>query len=207
MSAMPDPQPSFVRHPLGLPPGSVRAVLALMIAGLFWLLLALPSEYTETVPLFLYVMLGLVLLFFGSHGNTIGHHITGHSPLYLPRGVLRGLLIIVTVVEFGWLYYAHPERLTQRLTPDPAQLVHWPALLIATFGGFAVGYVVRKGPWRSSPGFQDALATISLVAMLGLVAETVFMVFVKPSVNRPLDPAVWETILSAVVAFYFGARS
>ena len=32
------------RHPLGLPPGSVRAVLSLIIVGLFWLILLLPQE-------------------------------------------------------------------------------------------------------------------------------------------------------------------
>src|SRR5436190_1513765 len=98
MSNVAEQDVSFVRHPLGLPPGSVRAVLALMIAGLFWLLLALPDEYPEKVPLFIYVLLGLVFLFFGSHGHTIGHHITGHSPLYLPRGILRGSLILVSAL-------------------------------------------------------------------------------------------------------------
>src|SRR6476646_7082390 len=100
MAAVP-PREDFVRHPLGLPPGSVRAVLALMIAGMVWLLLALPDEFPEKVPLFLYVLLALVFLFFGSHGHTIGRHLTGHSPLYLPRGVLRATLLIVTAAEIG----------------------------------------------------------------------------------------------------------
>jgi hypothetical protein len=197
----------FVRHPLGLPPGSVRAVLALMIAGLFWLLMALPDEFPEKVPLFLYVLLGLIMLFFGSHGHTIGHHITGHSPLYLPRGVLRAVLLLGTAALLGWLYYAHPDRLATRLTPDANQLVRWPGLLISAFGGFAVGYVIRKGPWRHSVGFQDILATLSLLAMLGLVGETVLVVFINPALENRLDLSTWEAILTAVVAFYYGARS
>jgi hypothetical protein len=198
-----------VRHPLGLPPGSVRAVLALMIAGLFWLFLALPDTLPEDerVPLFLYAMLALVLLFIGQHGHTIGHHITGHSPLYLPRGVLRAVLILGTAAELGWLYYAHPDRLTNRLTPDPNLIGHWPELLLATFGGFGVGYIVRKGPWRTSAGFQDILAWVSLLAMIGLVGYTILIVFVKPTMRLPIDPSTFETILSAIVAFYFGARS
>jgi hypothetical protein len=198
---------SFIRHPLGLPPGSVRATLAMMIAGLFWLLLALPDEYPEKVPMFLYVQLGLIMLFFGAHGHTIGHHITGHSPLYLPRGVLRAVLLLATAAEFGWLYYAHHDRLIDRLTPDPAKLSFWPILLMWTLGGFGFGYVVRKGPWRRSPGFQDILATVSLLAMLGLVGEMILIVFVKPSMDRQLDPSMWEAVLSAIVAFYYGARS
>ena len=137
MSAEPEREMTFVRHPLGLPPGSVRAFLALMIAGLFWLLMALPDSYPEDahVPLFLYVLLGLIMLFFSSHGNTIGHHITGQSPLYLPRGLLRGFLIVGTAAELVWLYHSYPERLTGRLTPDPKQLEYWPALLMSAFGG------------------------------------------------------------------------
>jgi hypothetical protein len=207
MSAVAEQDVSFVRHPLGLPPGSVRAVLALMIAGLFWLLLALPDEYPEKVPLFVYVLLALVFLFFGSHGHTIGSHITGHSPLYLPRGILRALLLLGTAAVIGWLYYLHPERLTSRLTPDANHLDQWPALLVSAFGGFAVGYVVRKGPWRHSAGFQDLLATVSLLAMLGLVAETILIVFIKSTTVQHMDLSTWEAILTAVVAFYFGARS
>jgi hypothetical protein len=209
MSAEPEQDVSFVRHPLGLPPGSVRAVLALMIAGLFWLFLALPDAFPkeEHVPLFLYVLLGLIMLFFGAHGHTIGHHITGQSPLYLPRGLLRTVLLLGTAAELGWLYYAHADRLTTRLTPDPNHLSQWPALLISAFGGFAFGYVVRKGPWRKSPGFQDLLASISLLAMFGLVAETILVVFVNPTVANRLDPLMLEAGLTAVVAFYYGARS
>jgi hypothetical protein len=209
MSAEPEQDVSFVRHPLGLPPGSVRATLALMIAGLFWLFLALPDGFPkeEHVPLFLYVLLGLIMLFFGSHGHTIGHHITGQSPLYLPRGALRAVLLLGTAAELGWLYYAHADRLATRLTPDQNQLAQWPTLLISAFGGFGFGYVVRKGPWRKSPGFQDILATISLLAMLGLVGETIFIIFINPTIEKRLDPSAWEAILTAVVAFYFGARS
>ena len=86
-------------------------------------------------------------------------------------------------------------------------LVHWPALLISAFGGFAVGYVVRMGPWRGRPGFQDILASLSLLAMLGLVAETILIVFINPTIENRLDLSTWEAILTAVVAFYFGARS
>jgi hypothetical protein len=207
MSAQPDQEVTFMRHPLGLPPGSVRATLALMIAGLFWLLMALPDAYPERVPLFLYVLLGLIMLFFGSHGHTIGCHITGHSPLYLPRGLLRAVLLLGTAALLGWLYYAHPDRLTTRLTPDANELNYWPELLLAAFGGFAFGYVVRKGPWRNMPGFQDILATVSLLAMLGLVGETIWIVFISPSLENKVNPHTWEAILSAVVAFYFGARS
>lgn len=60
------------RHPLGLPAGSVRAVLAVAIAALFWTILLLPESWNIPVPLFLYFLSIMVLLFFFGHGKSIG---------------------------------------------------------------------------------------------------------------------------------------
>jgi len=207
-SPVPDSSEPYLRHPLGLPPGSVRSVLAMMIAGLFWLLVAMPEGHEIPVPPFLYFLLALIMLFFGAHGHTIGRHIgDGRSPLGLPRGTVRGLILIGTVAILGWLYYEKPDQFFERLTPDKERLREWPILLLASIGAFSLGYIVRLGPWRSSPGFQDALASLSLVAMLGLVAETVIVVFINPNLLQGLDLRVWEAILTGAVAFYFGARS
>jgi hypothetical protein len=198
----------YLRHPLGLPPGSVRSVLALMIAGLFWLLIAMPEGHEVAVPPFLYFLLALILLFFGAHGHTIGRHLgDGRSPLGLPHGSVRALIVIGTAAVLGWLYYSKPEQFVERLTPDQNRLGEWPMLVLASVGAFTVGYLVRLGPWRNTPGFQDCLASLSLVAMLGLVAETIIVVFIKPNSLQGLDLKGWEAILTAVVAFYFGARS
>ena len=198
----------YLRHPLGLPPGSVRSVLAMMIAGLFWLLIAMPEGHEVPVPPFLYFLLALILLFFGAHGHTIGRHLgDGRSPLGLPRGTVRALILIGTAAIVGWLYYSKPDQFVERLTPDSHRLSEWPMLVLASIGAFTLGYLVRLGPWRSTPGFQDSLASLSLVAMLGLVAETVIVVFINPNVLTGLDLKVWEGILTAAVAFYFGARS
>jgi hypothetical protein len=202
------PAEPYIRHPLGLPRGSVRAVLALMIAGLFWLLLVLPEGVEVPIPLFVYFLLGLIFLFFGAHGHTIGRHVgDGRSPLHLPRGSVRGLILLGTAAVLGWVYYYHPERLPGRLTPHPDQLSQWPTLLFTSLGGFAVGYIIRLGPWRHTAGFQDVLATVSLLAMMGLVAETILVVFINPSMFQGIDLSAWEAVLTAVVAFYFGARS
>src|SRR5262249_25116980 len=132
-----------VRHPLGLPPGSVRAVLALMIAGLFWTVLALSATRPEVeVPLFLYFLTGLILLFFGSHGHTIGHQPNAGHPLGLPRGSVRALILLGSAGLFAWLYQVHHDRLAEILTPKPEQLQPWPTLLMTTGGGYAVGYVI-----------------------------------------------------------------
>lgn len=202
------PAEPYLRHPLGLPPGSVRSVLALMIAGLFWLLVLMPEGREVPVPPFLYFLLALILLFFGAHGHTIGRHIgDGRSPLGMPRGTIRALILLGTAAVLGWLYYSKPDQFASRLTPDQNRLAEWPMLVLASIGAFTLGYIIRLGPWKNTPGFQDALATLSLVAMLGLVAETIIVVFINPNVLERLDLKVWEAILTAAVAFYFGARS
>ena len=78
----------------------------------------------------------------------------------------------------------------------------WPPserLRSATFCGWGRG--------GNTPGYQDALAALSLVAMLGFVAESIIIVFINPSLLDRLDLRVWEAVLTAAVAFYFGARS
>ena len=182
--------------------------MALMIAGLFWALIALPEANAVPVPPFLYFLLALIFLFIGSHGHTIGRHLgDGRSPLGMPAGAIRAILLLGTVGLLGWLYYAKPDQFVERLTPDEKQLSQWPMLMLASVGAFALGHIVRLGPWKRTPGFQDLLATLSMVAMLGLVAETVIIVFINPNVLKALDLRTWETVLTAAVAFYFGARS
>jgi hypothetical protein len=190
---------------LGLPPGSVRAVLALMIAGLFWLVLVLAETRPVQVPLFLYFLTGMILVFFASHGNSIG--VGGKSPLGLPRGFLRAIILLGAAGVIGWLYYTDPTKLPQIVTPEPEQLKQWPTLLLTTLGGFAIGHIIGRGPWRQTAGFQDILAWVSLLAMIGLVVETILVVFINPRLNQELSLGGWEAVLTALVTFYFGARS
>jgi hypothetical protein len=196
------------RHPLGLPQGSVRAVLSLTIVGLFWLLLLLPADKDVQVPLYLYFLLGLVLLFFASHGRSIAPQGTTHrSPLGLPRGSIRGIIVVGTIAVIVWCIRSNPSLLIARLTPTPEQLPQWPYLLMVLLGGFFLGWIIRLGPWRNLYWFQDVQAWVSLVAMILLGAEIVIHLFIRPHMEQEIDlPLVEETLLG-VVAFYFGVRS
>jgi hypothetical protein len=196
------------RHPLGLPQGSVRAVLSLTIVGLFWLLLLLPADKDVQIPLYLYFLLGLVLLFFGSHGRSIAPEGTSHrSPLGLPRGSIRGIIILGTVAVVGWCIRSDPDTLIAQLTPSAQQLPQWPYLLIVLVGGFFVGWLIRLGPWKNLYWFQDIQAWISLVAMILLGAEIMLRLFVRPNMDQEFDLPLFEKILVGIVAFYFGVRS
>ncbi len=196
------------RHPLGLPPGSVRAVMSLTLVGLFWLLLLMPPDKDVQVPLYLYFLLGLVFVFFVSHGHSIAPQGTTHrSPLGLPKGSIRGIIFVGTVAVVGWCYHSNRELLLTRLTPAPDQLGQWPNLLLALVGGFFLGWIIRLGPWKNVYWFQDIQAWLSLLAMAGIGVEILIRLFINPHMERDFNAPLWEQIVVAVVAFYFGVRS
>lgn len=202
------PLASPSRHPLGLPPGSVRAGLALMIVSLFWVMLLFPQAKLVPVPLYLYCMLGLVLLFFGAHGHTIVPAGTDHPPpWHLPSGLIRGLIVLGTAAVVGWRYYTDRETLLAQLTPPVNELPMWPHFLLSLVGGFSAGWLSRRLFWRNSAWFQDVQAWISLLAMLGLGAEVIVQLFINPSIADSLELGISQCVLTAIVAFYFGVRS
>jgi hypothetical protein len=211
-----------VRHPLGLPAGSVRALLALMVFGLFWTMLLLPEDKEIRIPLYLYYLMFLVL---GSYFATRGRAITppgvkAPQPLHLPRGTLRFLTIAGFAAALGWGFYRNPD-LVHRLDPTAGGLdagvlpqPYLPlVLLIAFFLGIIVNRLAQAVLADSHGGlpawYQDLFAWISLLAMLGLGVEIILRLVIYPSVSpeRQFDLPHWEGFLAAVVSFYFGARS
>jgi len=197
-----------LRHPLGLPAGSVRAVMSLTIVGLFWLLLLMPPDKGVQVPLYLYFLLGMVLLFFASHGHSIAPQGTSHkSPLGFPKGSIRAIIFLGTAAVIGWCIYSNRGLLLERLTPSGQPLTQWPYLLLALMGGFFLGWLIRLGPWKSLYWFQDIQAWLSLIAMGLLGVDIVIRLFVNPHMEQDFDLPLWEEILVGVVAFYFGVRS
>lgn len=199
----------LTRHPLGLPAGSVRATLALIIAGLFWTLILIPNERNIPVPLFLYFCTATVLLFFFAHGKSISRQDGEPPPWGLPRGSIRFLIIAGTIGVFGLYYYLHNELPLNKLVPQPGQLSQWSKLLVALAVGLGSGYLMGRGPWRKSAVFQDIQAWVSLLAMLGLAAEIIIVLFINPNLRQELkvDLSTWEAILTGIVMWYFGARS
>jgi hypothetical protein len=182
-----------------------------MIASLFWLLTLVPQPPDGPpvhIPLFLFALLPMVLLFFAAHGQTIRPEgVKVSSPLYLPRGIIRLLIVAGFAAAIGWSYYQNPEQLEQRLTPNVKDLDKWPAILLTLGVAFLAGHLMRLGPWRRLPAYQNLVAWISLVAMLLLLAEMVIELVIKPGLVEQWDPFYFECILTGIVAFYFGARS
>jgi hypothetical protein len=206
------PVPAYYRQPLGLPAGSVRAILTFIVLGLVWTVMLLPKEKTGSVPLYLYYLMFLCLgSFFAAHGHSIAGP---HSPLYFPRGSLRTLIILGFAAVLGWKYYVTRDwhALLDIKPPDPGEAGLPLILLAAFFVGVIVSRVIGRilsGHYGPPPWFQDILAWLALLATIGMGIEVIYTGFIEPGLspeNRFTNPT-FQMILAAITGFYFGARS
>ncbi|HEX5273122.1 MAG TPA: hypothetical protein VFW33_21650 [Gemmataceae bacterium] len=205
------PAPTHRRHALGLPAGSIRSLLALLVLTVIWLLAVYAKTPEGKVPLdFIYLQYVMILIlahFFASHGNTIGRHVSQHSPLGLPSGTIRFLLLAGYVGLIVWLFYNKREF---EHAPEGTLLL--PLVLVS---GFIVGFLVTRLVLAASPGgqlpfwFQDVQAWFALLAVIFLVIITIIHLFILPNIEESLrfSTQTLEVVVAAVVGFYFGARS
>jgi hypothetical protein len=200
--------PARRRHALGLPAGSVRAMLTFVVFGLLAAVLLFDKQ-TKIPSLYNYLWYLLLLIvahFFAAHGSTIGGHADDRSPLGLPRGFFRILLIAGFVGLVVWLY--HQDRLWQ----EPAKAwVGYPLVLLA---GFFLGVLVSRTVNWATRGkgppywFQDIQAWLALIAVLILGVQLLILVVINPSLTEPMPESLtWESVFAGIVGFYFGARS
>jgi hypothetical protein len=208
--APPQRIPAAYRQPLGLPAGSVRAILTLIVLALVWTMMLLPNS--GDVPLYLYYLMFLAL---GSFYAAHGHSISGpRSPLYLPRGTLRTLIVLGFAAVVGWKYYLTRDwNEVLKIKPPEVGNVALPLVLLAAFfAGVFVSRVIGRmlsGPYGPPPWFQDILAWLALLATIGMGAEVLYHGFIKPGLseeNQFTTPTL-QMILAAITGFYFGARS
>jgi len=55
--------------------------------------------------------------------------------------------------------------------------------------------------------FQAFQAWTAIIAMAILLLHLVFEVIINFSLDIPIDAVAWQTIVTAIAAFYFGSRS
>jgi hypothetical protein len=203
------------RQPLGLPAGSVRAILSLLVMGQIYALLLLPDERAAQVPIYLYYLMFLVLGgYFAAHGKSIASPaLGGASPLHLPRGTVRTLIILGFAAVLGWRYYVTRDWTTLLKVQEP--LLDKPYLPLVLIGAFFIGHLLSHLFGRmvgaSAAGaywLHDLRSWFALVAGFGLGAEVIVQFVINPTLepSQRLNPPHWQMILAAIVAFYFGAR-
>jgi hypothetical protein len=197
---------------MGLPSGSIRAILAIAIFATTWALLVLRP--TLDIPDYLRDLLFIIMghYFAARHRAATGPP-AGPPPLYLPNGSVRALLVVgcaaVAVVLF------RRGQLTD-LTTNPGVVT---LLMVGGFLGVVFNAIYS---WWKERGLQpsriveDLRAWISVIAaglLVALVVNRYFPFIPKEQLTalaaaRPkLGPYGPEHLLSAVVGFYFGSRS
>jgi hypothetical protein len=191
-------------HPYGLPMGTVRGFLSVLICLFFWIVLLSPVDNPLHAPLSHFFLLSLVFLAFASHPMY-----EAQSTAFLPW-LMKALFIGGSAVVLIYVAYKQPAQLAARLTPNAGDIGQWPVLLGCFTGGFGIALFTRFILGRRNELFQTARAWLGILAILLLIFEIVFQFVIIPNMSDA--PAadvmkIWEGFLVAVVAAYFGCRA
>lgn len=193
-------------HAFGLPAGSIRALLGLLIFGATWALMVRRPDVE--VPDYLRDLLFIILgHYFASRNRPAMADEAGPPPLFLPRGTIRVILIAGFVGVAAWLYRDGKLFAVGK---------HPGVVTLLLIGGFLLGVVSRAvAGWLGGSGrrlpriVEDVRAASALIAaavLVGLIWDRYF-----PYLPRDAHPTLGsyglEHGLAAFVGFYFGSRS
>lgn len=193
-------EPDRSVRPLGLPSGSIRAILALTLVGLVCYQTALGRE----TGLLLSEALMIVLAHYFAARRVValppdierelehrGTLVREANPLWLPRGTVR----LVILVAFGLLamLLAVEGRLLDPVTIGSV------GLIFAFLLGVVLRWLRRGGPRRTRP--VRASVWMHIKAALVLATCAVIVVITLADGTAP-----FENLLLAFVLFYFGSR-
>jgi hypothetical protein len=201
------------RHALGWPPGSVRAMLALLVVGLVCALMLIPPREPgkpTPIPAYLLYLLFLVIgHYFAARGNMRSEsNAWSEQPLYLPRGCVRLFILVSLVATCVYRYVSDEAGFEAQWLLSVQALQAYPLLPVIVLIGFFSGALLRMIIGRHPPAWwQDLEAWMSLIAVLLMGVGTMIHLVIDPSLSEPMSLPFWEGLLSAVVAFYFGERS
>ena len=207
-ASSPKPAEGKPRHTFGMPRGSVRAMLALCVAGSAYWLIANPEllkgpPYDGSFPPTLLSCLMLVLgYYFADRAWGGGEPADGRPPLWLPQGSVRALLILGFVAAVVVLVRSLPSAAEVFGMPIVGVIIQLFAFLLGRFGKRGVVAVRRKGRKASVRRFEDVKGAIAIAAGLGAV-----VVFCVP--DLPMPPGIreeFERVFPSIVVFYFGSR-
>lgn len=127
------------RHALGLPAGSIRAAHVIGVVALSCAIIVVPSRGVVAIPPYLIYLLFLLMgHYFAAHGVTIAtRDDPSPSPLYLPGGVVRTLIIIALGGSIGWKLYDNMPGLRDQFTESLKGLQDQPYLPLVVLAVFS----------------------------------------------------------------------
>jgi hypothetical protein len=194
------------RHPFGLPLGTVRGFMSLLICVFFWLVLLWPGDGLVRPLLGHFFLLALVLMAFATSPSPRAPD--DETSAFLPW-FLRLLFVGGSVAVVVYTLVEDPGRLKTRLTPDQAEFANWwGPFLATTFIGFAVGLFLRFVLGRQNPVFRTMRAWLSVVGLMMLALEIGLFVMFTTAENKPVEfLRYWQAIELAFVSAYFGTRA
>ncbi len=199
------PVPAHVQEypTFGLPSGSVRGFLSVLICSFFWIVLMFPAGTDIKVPLGHFFLLTLVFMSFASHPLQ-------EARMHLLPWLMKVLFVGGSAAFVTLAVINNPSLAAARLTPSADDITQWPVLLGCLAGGFGIALFLRFVLGRHSEFFMTVRAWVGVIAMLLLLVETLLQFAILPSMaEKPSAEAmkVWEGIVIAAVAGYFGSRA
>jgi hypothetical protein len=203
------PAPAPPRHALGMPGGSIRSILALLVVALFCGVLLFPSgaEGPQAIPPYLVYLIFLILgHLFASHR----HVVPGHpAPLYLPRFLVRLAIIAALAGTLGWKIYSDPDGMQTRWNATVELLKDQAYLPILLLGAFFIGAILHPliGRDNAPIAVQDLQGWLALISVLTLVVAGIIHLVIEQSTSRPISHPTWESYVAVVIACYFGVRA
>ena len=194
------------QHPFGLPLGTVRAFMAVLILANFWTVLLWPGATAKPL-LGHFFMLPLVLYSFtlsrDPRSENFFHRIL---PFFL-----RLLLILGTVAVTAFVVSNGVENYRERLTPDFVEFSEYWMPFAASLGIGLVGGITLNalfGP--SGEFFRTARAWLSVVSMVMLTIELVLFLIHLRSTSGDLGflnfLRNYQVVQIGIVSAYFGTR-
>ena len=194
------PLPSFP-PPLGLPPGSVRAILALLLCGSLWYEV-IRGAPTEPDHILVESSLLVVAFYFGVRSTAppsapvVPTATPVKQPLHLPRGTVRGILLLgfLAVIAALWL---RSRTLAAGFT-----------LILQVLSSYILGAGIASILERRRLGRKPnrAVAVFRHLNAAGAILLTVYMCGVLVAGFTSYYPQYTGNALAWIVAYYFGSR-
>ncbi len=209
-SPPPSPQPSPFAHlrrrpPLGLPPGSVRAILTLLVVAVVVVEVLRKHEveslWTETL------MIALAHYFSSRRFIHLapevvrrleleGHLAPEPRPLFLPRGSIRVLLVLAFAGLAAYLYYDD-------------RLLHSSALsILGVVFAYLLGVTVQSFMrwWTKGKAASLGLASWEDIKAVSVLFVTIYTAGIYLSGHLEFAPHAVRNVALGLVLFYFGSR-
>lgn len=183
-------------EPLYLPRGSIRATVTILVAMSSWILFVAGRDVPGYLLSLLLAVIGYYFAFRrgmrASQSRIFDVSAKLQEPLFMPAGLIRGLLIAGFALSGVLVYFR--DRLA-----DPKYLEFFVVLL-----GLVLGYIFAKLFARASrTPFYIFINHVKGAAVLAAALSLAVLVI------RPAGPGGEHAalLLACIISFYFGSRS